>query len=264
MGSHRMSSSAAEILAWVIIAFVALLVLAALWLMVTEFSYLGRTPTRIVYHFLARKYENKWRKKEYASQEITRRLFLEPLRQALDESPSSALLDLACGSGRMTFLALRSDWFRGKVDAVDFSPGMLKRFGQTLAACTPQQRGRVQVHNQDLDQWQAPAGKRYDAVTLMEAAEFLADFPRLVDELNKCLKPSGLFLLTKPGPWRTWFFPWRRQKARALTELLKEKGFARVEIIPWTADYHVVHAWRQEEPPAAGGVEGQTSSSQTV
>jgi SAM-dependent methyltransferase len=252
-----MSTSTAELVAWGLVALVVLSALVVLWLMVTEFSYLGRTPTRLMYNFLSIKYENKWRKKEYASPEVTRRLFLEPLRQALGEAPSAAFLDLACGSGRMSFLVLRSEWFRGTVEAIDFSPGMLARFAQSLRGCTAEQRARVQVRNEDLDRWQAPAGKCYDAVTLMEAAEFLADFPRLVDEVVKCLKPGGLFLLTKPGPWRTWFFPRRRQKANDLTAVLKEKGFDRVEILPWTADYYAVHAWKR------GGAEGQPSS-QTV
>jgi SAM-dependent methyltransferase len=258
-----MSSSTAEFLAWVIIALFLLAALAVLWLMVTEFSYLGRTPTRLMYNFLSIKYENKWRKKEYASQEITRRLFLDPLRRALGDAPSAAFLDLACGSGRMSLLVLRSDWFQGTVEALDFSPGMLTRFAEALRRCTPQQRARVQVHTQDLDQWQAPTGKCYDAVTLMEAAEFLTDFPRLVDEVGKCLKPGGLFLLTKPGSWRTWFFPRRRQKANDLTAALKQKGFERVEILPWTADYYAVHAWKQGGSAPTTAAEGQTSS-QTV
>jgi SAM-dependent methyltransferase len=247
-----MSSSNTEIVLWGAIALVFLIAAAVLWLMVTEFSYLGRTPTRIIYNFLSRNYESKWRQEEYASPEITRRLFLDPLRQALGDAPSAALLDLACGSGRMSLLVLRAGWFAGTVEAVDFSPGMLQRFGQTLAACPPQLRGRVQVRNEDVDRWQAAPGKRYDAVAIMEAAEFLADFPRLADEVSKALKPGGLFLLTKPGPWRTWFFPRRRQKAAEFTNLLRQKGFSRVEITPWTADYSVVHAWKEGGGPPEG------------
>ncbi len=241
-----MSSAAIEVLSWAIVAVVGLLALAILWMMVTEFSYLGRTPTRLMYNFLSHNYESKWRKKEYASQEMTQRLFLEPLRQALGEAPDAAFLDLACGSGRMSFLVLRAGWFHGTVASLDFSPGMLKRLAQTLSTCTPDQRGRLEARNQDLEQWQAPADRCYGAVTLMEAGEFLADFPRLVDEVSKSLKPGGLFLLTKPVPWRTWFFPGRRQKAGDLTTVLQARGFARVEIIPWTIDYYVVHAWKAD------------------
>src|SRR4051812_46840991 len=92
------------------------------WLLFTEFSYLGAGIHRSVYDVLAGGYESKWRQREYASAELTRRLFFDPLQKAFQGRPAGRLLDLACGTGRISLLALKQPWFQGTIEAVDISP----------------------------------------------------------------------------------------------------------------------------------------------
>src|SRR6187401_1487335 len=109
-----------------------LAVLGVPWLLFTEFSYLSTGIHRRLYDFLASRYDQKWRQREYASRDLTHRLFVDPLRQALERGPQTRLLDLACGSGRISLLALRQPWFQGSIEAIDVSSRMLDRFHESL------------------------------------------------------------------------------------------------------------------------------------
>ena len=131
-----------------------LLALAAVpWLLFTEFSYLGTGIHRTLYDLLAHRYDQKWKQREYASTELTHRLFVDPLRNALDRGSGTRLLDLACGSGRISLLALAQPWFQGSIEAVDLSPRMLDRFRNSLK---PAEQQRVCLIQANLVAWDWP------------------------------------------------------------------------------------------------------------
>src|SRR5262245_24400544 len=91
-----------------------------IWAALTEFSYFGTGSIRKFYDSIARRYDQKFRSAHYGP-EIMRRLWLEPLREAVGSSPAARVLDLACGTGRMTGLLLGEDWFQGSIVAIDQS-----------------------------------------------------------------------------------------------------------------------------------------------
>jgi trans-aconitate methyltransferase len=154
------------------------------------------------------------------------------------------MADLACGTGRLSLLLLGESWFRGNIDAVDVSPEMLRQFVQTLARHHQEQRDRVTIQTLDLNAWSRPQDRRYAAIAMLEASEFLPDFPRLVQEVFAALQPGGLFLLTRPRGWVACLFPGRKQTKKQITRLLTENGFRQVQFFVWSRRYDVVHAWK--------------------
>lgn len=239
----------------------AVVMLASAWLLLTELTYVSKRLHRAMYWWVALnfRYGAKWRAKPYASAEVTRKLFLDPLREALGESADARVLDLACGSGRMSLLLLRTDWFRGRIDAFDMSGDMLGYFRHFLGKLPEEARGRVAVERGDVTRWHASPEPRYDAVALLEAGEFLPNLPAVLAEVSRSLKPGGLLLMTRPAwPWCLAFVG-RRQTRRRFVRMLEEH-FERVELRPWSYRYQVVHARKRGDEaaaePAPGGASG--------
>ncbi len=226
---------------WIIAAAVAVILP---WLLFTEFSYLGAGSIRRVYNGMSRNYNKKWKRKEYQSKELTARVFVEPLRKALGEDPDARVLDLACGTGRTSFLLLGEDWFQGRIEALDLSPGMLAKFQASLKKFPEEKRERVSTAEANLIGWQAAEESAYDAVVMLEASEFISRPAPLMVEILKTLKPGGLFLMTKPRSWLAWLYFSRKQGAGQLRRMLDDAGFQNVELVPWSPRHDVVYAWK--------------------
>lgn len=235
-----------------------LVILVVPWLLFTEFSYFGGRWVRGLYNLLGNQYDKKWQRPEYKSQELTSRLFLEPLREALENRPEAKMLDLACGSGRASQLVLGQEWFQGTIDAVDISEAMLLRFKSGLEKLGPGVPGRVRLHTGDVHRWQPPEGAQFEVVAFLEASEFVPDFPGVAKKAAGLLKPGGLFLLTKVPAPLSWVYFGRRQRTQPFLQALEQAGFQRVEIHPWMSRYSVVWAWMPPSPePATADAESK-------
>ncbi|MFN5538984.1 MAG: class I SAM-dependent methyltransferase [Candidatus Melainabacteria bacterium] len=223
--------------------------LALLWVLAfTEFSYLGSKGIKGLYDLFSGIYEWKWIEKEYRSPEITENLFLRPIREILEHKTNVQVLDLACGSGRMSLMLLDQNWFEGQIKAIDLSDGMLKKFKQSLEK-TLGKIDKVSIEKMNLADWPSQENEtgedeKYDLVTMMEVGEFLPNFIQIVKQAAKAIKPKGLFLLTKPPDYMSMAYPGRKQSKAELKGLLTNCGFQKVEIIPWTSRYEVVYAWK--------------------
>ncbi len=210
----------------------------------TEFSYLGKSGIQFLYNCFSSVYNFKWQSKSYSSEETTEQLFLKPLQQALKESEESQMLDLACGTGRMSLMILNSNWFKGTIQAFDFSEGMLKIFRGKVLALGEEKQNRIALFEQDLSKWKTKQTAQFNVVTLTEAGEFLPNFKQIVENVSQSLKPGGLFLLTKPPDFMTWAYPGRAQSSNELKELLTQNGFENIQIHKWTRRYEVVWAFK--------------------
>lgn len=106
-------------------------------------------------------------------------------------------LDLACGTGRGV-RALRS--FCGRVEGVDFSPGMLEQ-----AARLSTDLDALEWMCTDLNKVRLPAD-RYDRVVTFGAwGHILPDFrAHLLSEVVCSLKPGGVFLTLTSNEPRIW------------------------------------------------------------
>ncbi len=225
-------------------------VLAAMyWTLVTEFSYLGRIGKwfmRLTYSVSASAYDLKWKSDAYSSPEVTKRLFLEPLKEGIGESPDARVADLACGTGRMSLMILAQSWFKGTVESSDFSDGMLKKFDKKSEALTDEQKNRLSVKNENLNDW-APEAAAYDTITMMEVSQFLPNLEEIVGKVKTAIKPGGLFLLTRAAGVYSKALPGRSQSREDMEALLNRNGFENVKIKKWETRHDVVYAWRQGE-----------------
>ncbi|MDA1016790.1 MAG: class I SAM-dependent methyltransferase [Planctomycetota bacterium] len=226
-------------------------VCAMYWALVTEFSYLGaagRMCMRFTYSISASVYDHKWKSNAYKSSKITNELFLNPLKESLPATDAK-MLDLACGTGRMSLMALREEWFHGSIEAIDFSTGMLRKFQRKLDDFDEGQRNRVSMACQDLADWQ-PDDNAYDAITMMEVSQFLPDLEDVVRKVYKALRPGGLFLLTRAAGVYSYALPHRNQSRDGMDSLLNRAGFRDIKIRKWESRHDAVSAWKAESETA--------------
>jgi ubiquinone/menaquinone biosynthesis C-methylase UbiE len=235
--------------AWFGITFFGLLwlglTLLFVWLIgFAELSYLGTKGVKLLYNFFSFIYDLKWVQDKYSSQALTQKLFLSDLKTVLKDNAEAKMLDLACGTGRMSLMVLEQSWFKGQIQAIDFSEGMLGQLKNKLKKFTPAKQEQLKAFCKDLTAWQTPQINHYNAVTLMEAGEFLPNFVQLTAQIAEVLKPGGLFLCTKPPDWMAWLYFGREQTSDKLTQLLQQNGFQNISISSWTARYQVVKAYK--------------------
>ena len=234
------------ILIIVCITIAIILSLSVFWLLyVTEFSYFGRQITKFLYNLFSGVYQFKWKQKAYDA-ETEEKLFLKPLRKACENKQNLKVIDLACGTGRLSILLAKQTWFNGIIQCYDFSDGMLNIFKTEKAKLKPEEQSKIIIYKMNLLDWPNDQliDQDYDLVILTEAGEFLPNFINLTEKIGKCLKSKALFLLTKPPDHLAYLYTNRKQNTLDLTALLKEQGFSEINIFPWSNRYEVVQAWK--------------------
>ncbi len=223
-----------------------ILCLSVFWLLyVTEFSYFGRRITKFLYDLFSPLYQLKWKRKAYEP-EIEEKLFLKPIRKACENKTNLQVIDLACGTGRLSILLAKQTWFTGTIQSYDFSDGMLSIFEAEKNKLKPEEQSKITIYKMNLLDWPTEEliDNNYDLVILTEAGEFLPNFVSLVEKIAKRLKPGALFLLTKPPDQLGHLYPNRKQTKKDLTSLLESQGFTEINIFPWSSRYEVVEAWK--------------------
>ncbi len=216
------------------------------WMMLTEWSYLGTGLVRRSYDWLSPWYEGKWNSLEYQSEEFNQRLFLSPVLGQVGQDENAKVLDLACGTGRLSLSLLQSHQFQGTIHAVDFSPKMIEVFRRHLLENQISSE-RVTFEQVNLQEWTAESLHAYDVVLLLEVSELIPDLPRLLNQISASLKPGGLLLTTQVGKRFAWLFRGRFQSPGATRKLLEDSGFESVKVDSWRARYDVVLASRSEQ-----------------
>jgi len=216
----------------------------ALWCVFTEGSYIAPYWVKRVYAGAATTYESKWAARPYTDPDTTERLFLAPLRAALHDDPRSRLMDVGCGTGRISMLVIRQPWFEGRILAVDQSEQMLERFRQHAATLPATAASRLQIVNRGLDAGAAGHDGQYQAIAMTEVGELLPNFASTVVAISQARAPGGLFLTTKPPDRVAWLFFGRSQTTAKFRSVLSSHGFENVTIHRWRARYDVVHAYK--------------------
>jgi trans-aconitate methyltransferase len=155
-----------------------------------------------------------------------------------------AVLDVGCGSGRLTAELLRR-LPRGQVVGLDFSENMLHQARQNLAEFS----GRILLVLADAAR--IPFAARFDGVFSNAAFHWVKDHPRLFRSVFAALKPGGwleaqcgggpnldqlhrraLDLMAKPrlAPFfADWSNPWEFSSPEAAAERLRAAGFVAVK-----------------------------------
>jgi len=169
--------------------------------------------------------------------------FIEKLR----EHGAKKVLDVATGTGRLPRAILRQPPFDGRIIALDLSQGMLdeavRRTAQFSDRLTFIHQGASQLPFKD---------NRFDAVTCIEALEFMPHPMHVLDELIRVLRPGGVLLVTnRIGP-DARFLPGRAFDPDEFEEILQQRVLEQVKTRTWQVDYSLVWAVKDGTPRGGG------------
>ncbi|CAI6333418.1 unnamed protein product [Periconia digitata] len=116
--------------------------------------------------------------------------------------PGHNVLDLACGTGLLTFLESEAVGPTGHVIGVDVTPGMLN-----IAAHKKRQAGNkyenvsfLQGDISHLDRIQGLEGKTFDVITVASALVLFPDPKAVIEHWAQYLKPGGILALDSTHP----------------------------------------------------------------
>jgi ubiquinone/menaquinone biosynthesis C-methylase UbiE len=119
--------------------------------------------------------------------------YVDEALRVLPVAPTYRVLDVACGPGTLTFAAAPH---ARRVDAVDFSPGMIEMLAQRAS--------RDEVTNVDAAVMDAQAltfpDATFDAAFCMFGFFFFPDRARAFHEMHRVLRPSGRALIATWSP----------------------------------------------------------------
>jgi ubiquinone/menaquinone biosynthesis C-methylase UbiE len=226
----------------------ALIGLVLYWqLVVAEGAYLGTRVVAWLYDRFAPHYD---RVKQYDKMSDAIMLAAPILRHLATfmagHAATAVVLDVGTGTGRLPDALLNQQRFRGHVIALDASAGMLDLARAKLAPYA----GRVTFLQHDAQRLPFDP-HTFDAVTCLEALEFMRDWRGAVREMLRVLKPGGLLMVSnRIGP-DAWKLPGRALPTEAFADWLRELGLRDVQYHPWLVDYDLVTGVKQATIVAA-------------
>jgi SAM-dependent methyltransferase len=227
------------------------LVLLLRWLLITtEGVFLGSRVVVWLYDLTALRYDHI---KEF-DPDSESAFVIWPLRRRL-KGPSPVVLDVATGTGRLPFFLLQEPSFNGRVIGLDASEKMLRGAQEKLRPYGD----RVALVRQSAQGLPFP-DDALDAVTCLEALEFLPDEEAALREMVRVLMPGGALLVTRRCGPEARFFLDRDRKPEQFEALLRGLGLTDIIIQPWQVEYDLVWA---AKPPAAN-VSRPTHSRESV
>ena len=112
----------------------------------------------------------------------------------LDLSPSSRLLDLACGSGRPTLRIAQKTGCH--VSGIDLHPEGIESAREGARHSGLEKRAEFRQGN--AAEQLSFGDASFDAITCIDAINHLPDRPRVLEEWCRVLKPGGRLLFTDP------------------------------------------------------------------
>lgn len=225
---------------WVLAVSILLLGITLYWLFITtEGTYLGSRVVVLLYDWTARRYDAI--KNLYFVNEA--RYLGIPVVEALSAAPHPRVLDVATGTGRLPLALLREPDFDGTVIGIDRSLPMLVQAQAPLWEYGP----RAALLRQDSGSL-GFMDDSFDAVTCLEAMEFMGHPHRVLEEAARVLKPGGVLCLSNRVGTEARFFPGRISGRGRLEEALKRAGMVDIITERWQVHYDLV--WARK--PASG------------
>jgi ubiquinone/menaquinone biosynthesis C-methylase UbiE len=198
---------------------------------------LGARVVVALYDRFAPRYD---RAKHFDPQVETDTLAL-PLTLALAAVAGPRVLDVAGGTSRLARTLLPQIAFDGDVTTLDLSAAMLRQ-GRPHLAAWPERTACVQ----------APAGalpfaaETFEAVTCLEALEFLPDARAALAECLRVLRPGGVLVVTNRIGLDARLMPGKTFSRAAFARLLRDLPLEAVQVLPWQVEYDLAWAWKRE------------------
>lgn len=224
---------------WWIIGGLLLIAVIAYWqLILTEGVYLGRRVVVWLYDLGAKTYD---RVKDYDADDEAAYLG-EPLAARLAGRPQARVLDVATGTGRLPLALFEQPQFEGVVVGLDASRGMLDQAAAKLSEFWE----RVALIHHDASHLPFP-DNYFDAVTCLEALEFLPNPAATLAEIVRVLQPSGHLLITNRVGTDRLFFPGRTTSTTAFVQRLSDLGLTDIQREVWMTYYDLIWAVKKTE-----------------
>jgi ubiquinone/menaquinone biosynthesis C-methylase UbiE len=224
---------------YVAVAVAIAVALLAYWeLVIAEGTHLGAGVVVGLYDLIAGRYD---RIKQFDLQVEADTLGL-PLAMRLAAMEAPRVLDVAAGTGRVARALLRQPLFDGRVTQVDLAARMLAE-GQRVGAAWPDRLDWVRGPADRLPF----AAETFDAVTCLEALEFLPDARAALAECARVLRPGGLLLVTNRVGGDAWLLPGKTYRRPAFRRLLAELPLDDLYVQPWQVEYDLAWATRSGE-----------------
>lgn len=225
---------------WVLVGLIGLGLFVYWHLVITEGVYLGQKVVTLLYDRVAHKYDQI---KDYNISDEYFYLAL-PLRDRLGAGFEGVLLDVATGTGRLPMAMAMLPDFRGHLIGVDHSPKML----------AVARRNMPDLPLVLADAMHLPfADEQIEALTSLEALEFL---PRPVEglaEMMRILRPGGWLLTTNRIGWEARLMPGKTWATAELVRLLQQLGAAEAVGHSWETIYDQV--WARKRRPGESSAE---------
>ncbi len=220
---------------WLIGILVVLIVGALLYwqLIIAEGAYLGRGVVTLLYDWSARMYDRiKQFQPRYEQWFLAR-----PLANALFSFPNPWILDVATGTARLPRALFREVSFRGRIAGLDLSRKMLEQ----AVVKTRSWSERVPLLWQNASDLPFP-DDTFEAVTCLEALEFMPDPEAVLREMVRVLRPGGILMTTNRIGRDARWMPGRTYASKAFEALLRDLGLEMVRTRPWQEDYDLIWA----------------------
>jgi len=204
------------------------------WLFVlSEGIYLGSKVVIALYNWNASSYD---RVKQVQPHDDALHL-ARPLLDALRGVDSPLVLDAATGTARLPLALLRQWDFQGHIVGLDLSKRML---------AIAQRKTQAHLHRVGLIREDAMAlpfpGGIFDAVTCIEALEFLPQSGEALAEMVRVLRPGGRLLVSNRVGLDALFFPRRAYHPEVLERKLRALGLTNVRTRRWQVHYDLIEA----------------------
>jgi len=169
------------------------------------------------------------------------RFLARPLLLALQEVEEPRVLDVATGTGRLPAALLSEGDFSGRVVGVDRSRGMLAEARRKLGRWG----GAGGLALADAERLPFPDAA-FDAVTCLEALEFMAHPRAALCELVRVLRPGGVVLTSNRVGRDALWYPGHLCSRGRVEALLRVLGLGDVEREAWQVYYDLVWARKAE------------------
>ncbi|HNT74324.1 MAG TPA: class I SAM-dependent methyltransferase [Anaerolineae bacterium] len=216
---------------WGILGVILLIGVLYWQLILAEGAYLGRRVVALLYNWSAHVYD-----RIKAFDPGYEQWFLGlPLSRALALCPDPLVLDVATGTARLARTLFAQPGYRGRLIGLDYSRKML----QEARRQTQMWSGRITLLWQDASQLPFP-DNTFDAVTCLEALEFMPNPEGVLQEMARVLRPGGVFLITnRIGNDARWL-PGRTQDTETFEKRLAQLPLEMLRSQAWQEDYDLV------------------------
>lgn len=241
-------------MAWlvVLVGVIVLVALGALvyWhLIIAEGAYMGPRVVARTYDWVARRYDAI---KQFSPGDEDW-FVAAPLWRRLAGVERPLLLDVATGTGRVPLALMRNRFAvsGGQIVGLDLSWRMLQQARSNLR----DYGSRVSLIWQDASRLPFDDGA-FDAVTCLEAVEFLPSPREALVEMVRVLAPGGLLMVTNRVGHAARLLPGRTFSRPLFQQMLAALPLHDVEIKAWQADYDLAVARKvgNGDPAGKGGV----------